>query len=100
VDGLEFLAPNFAEPGGAPVVENGIALCKLHHAAFDHFLIGIRPDYSVEVRSKILTEHDGPMLRHGLQGLQGGVLKVPRNPVKRPSSELLAWKWERFKASA
>ena len=88
------------EPGGEPVVKNGIALCSLHHAAFDRFLIGIRPDYSVVVRATILREHDGPMLRHGLQGLQGGVLAVPRDPALRPSPELLARRWERFRASA
>jgi putative restriction endonuclease len=81
-------------------VENGIALCSLHHDAFDCLFIGIRPDYSVEVRAAILQEHDGPMLRHGLQGLQGGVLTVPRNPSLRPSPELLARRWERFRATA
>ena len=88
------------EPGGETIVKNGIALCSLHHAAFDHFLIGIRPDYSVEVCSAILREQDGPMLRHGLQGLQGGRLTVPRDPASRPSPELLARRWERFRATA
>jgi len=88
------------EPGGEPVVNNGIALCALHHAAYDRCLIGIRPDYGVVVKSAILKEQDGPMLRHGLQGLEGGVLRVPRVASSRPSPEFLAWKWERFKASA
>lgn len=88
------------EPGGDPVVNNGIALCALHHAAFDRLLIGIRPDYVVEVRSAILQEHDGPMLRHGLQGLQGTRLVPPRDSRLRPSRELLARRWERFKAVA
>jgi putative restriction endonuclease len=26
------------------VVPNGVALCKLHHAAFDRYLIGVTPD--------------------------------------------------------
>ena len=30
------------EPDGEPVVKNGISLCKLHHAAFDRFLLGVR----------------------------------------------------------
>ena len=36
------------EPGGEPIVKNGISLCKLHHAAFDNFFLGIRPDFVVE----------------------------------------------------
>ena len=33
--------------------------------------VGVHPDYVVHVRPDILHETDGPMLRHGLQGLQG-----------------------------
>lgn len=89
-----------SEPGGEPVVRNGIALCALHHAAFDRFLIGVRPDYSVAVRTAILEESDGPMLRHGLQGLHETRITVPRELHLRPDPELLARRWERFKAVA
>jgi putative restriction endonuclease len=89
-----------SEPGGEPVVRNGIALCALHHAAFDRFLIGIAPDYSVAVRTAILEESDGPMLEHGLQGLHGGRIAVPHDLNLRPDPVLLAWRWERFKAVA
>ena len=88
------------EPGGEPVVTNGIALCALHHAAFDKLVIGIRPDYTVEVRDSVLREHDGPMLRHGLQGLQGVHLALPTDPNSRPNPDLLARRWDRFKAVA
>ncbi len=30
--------------GGEPVVTNGIAMCKIHHAAFDSLLMAVRPD--------------------------------------------------------
>jgi putative restriction endonuclease len=55
-------------PKGEEVVPNGLALCKLHHAAFDRHFLGIRPDLVIEVRRVIMDEADGPMLRHGLQG--------------------------------
>ena len=58
------------EPGGDPIVPNGLSLCKLHHAAFDRHFVGVRGHYVVEVRPDLLEEHDGPMLVHGLQGLQ------------------------------
>ena len=50
-------------------MQDELALCRLHHAAFDRQFIGIRPDYVVEVWRKILDEDDGPMLPHGLKGL-------------------------------
>jgi len=56
-----------ADPRGVPSVANGLALCTLHHAAFDRHVIGITPDYVVEVRREVLEQEDGPMLIHGLQ---------------------------------
>jgi putative restriction endonuclease len=66
------------DPEGEPHVSNGLALCKLHHAAFDCHIIGVRPDYVVEVRIDILEEVDGPMLKHGLQEFQGQRIWVTR----------------------
>ncbi len=65
------------EPEGEPVVSNGISLCKIHHAAFDCFFLSVRPDYSIEVRSDVLLENDGPMLKHGLQGMHGQRIQLP-----------------------
>ena len=41
-----------SDPEGEPVVSNGLALCKLHHAAFDANILGVHPDYRVEVRPR------------------------------------------------
>jgi putative restriction endonuclease len=71
-------------PLGVPTVPNGLALCALHHAAFDAHLIGIRADYVVQVRKDVLDEKDGPMLIHGLQGFHGAGLLVPRRPASQP----------------
>jgi putative restriction endonuclease len=87
------------EPRGEPVVENGIALCKLHHAAFDGFFLGIRPDYVIEVRKDILNEHDGPMLLHGLQGLHETRILLPRSARQRPDRHRLEARFERFLAT-
>ena len=75
------------DPRGLPTVTNGLALCALHHKAFDLHILGIRPDYKIEQRQDILDEVDGPMLRHGLQGFQDKVLLLPRRPVERPSQD-------------
>jgi len=84
------------EPGGDPVIENGLALCKLHHAAFDSFFLAVRPDYTVEIHRSILEEHDGPMLLHGLQGLHGARILLPHSTSRWPSQERLKLRYEKF----
>ena len=88
-----------SEPDGEPVVSNGIALCKLHHAAFDRNILGIRPDYIAEIRMDVLEEVDGPMLRHGLQEMHGVRVYVPRSEENRPNVDALAKRYERFRAA-
>ena len=39
-----------SDPEGEPKISNGIAFCKLHHAAFDCYILEDSPDCRVEVR--------------------------------------------------
>ena len=84
-------------PHGEPVVPNGLSLCKIHHAAFDHNILGVRPDLIVEVRREILEEADGPMLRHGLQEMAGIQLTVPSRLAARPDRARLEERYEEFR---
>jgi putative restriction endonuclease len=85
---------------GDPVVPNGLALCKIHHAAFDTNILGIRPDHVVEIRADILDERDGPMLRHGLQDLHGTrLLVLPRRVDEHPDPDRLEARYEEFRAA-
>lgn len=85
-------------PKGEPWVSNGLALCKIHHAAFDADIMGIRPDLVIEIREDVLQEKDGPMLRHGLQELHGRTLiEVPRSRDLRPREEFLVERYEAFR---
>jgi putative restriction endonuclease len=87
-------------PKGEPWVSNGLALCKIHHAAFDTEIMGIRPDLVIEIRADVLREKDGPMLRHGLQELHGRTLvQVPRSPELRPREEFLLERYEAFRSA-
>lgn len=88
------------EARGEPLVVNGLSLCKIHHAAFDHLLIGIRPDYTVQVHPKVLEESDGPMLQHGLQRIHDSRLILPRARKDHPDPERLAQRYERFLGAA
>jgi putative restriction endonuclease len=84
-------------PSGEPLISNGLALCKLHHAAFDSHIIGIRPDCTIEVRDDVLNETDGPMLIHGLQGFHNKTIGVPKRPAWRPNSLFLEERYSLFK---
>jgi putative restriction endonuclease len=87
-------------PRGEPWVSNGLALCKLHHAAYDENILGIRADYVVEIREDILREKDGPMLTHGLQDLHGKLLmKLPRSNARRPRAEFLEMRYQEFRTA-
>ena len=87
-----------SEPKGDPIVPNGISLCNLHHTAFDRFILGIRPDYVIEVRKDILKEDDGPMLKHGLQGLNDQKIILPRSHSNYPDPDRLEIRYEKFKS--
>ena len=84
------------EPLGVPTTPNGLALCKIHHAAYDQNLLGVSPDHRVAVNRELLDEVDGPMLKHGLQEMHGRTLELPVRPADRPDRDALAWRWERF----
>ena len=85
-----------ADPEGHPEVSNGLSLCKIHHAAFDRGIIGIRPDYVIQVREDVLKEVDGPMLKYGLQALHGTELLLPSNPNDNPSKIALERRYQSF----
>lgn len=92
------IVPDGHEAGIASV-RNGLALCKIHHAAYDVKILGIRPDYVVEIREDLLEEVDGPMLEYGLKGRHGERLMVlPRNCSERPDRELLDLSYQGFRS--
>jgi putative restriction endonuclease len=85
-----------AHPRGGPVVSNGLSLCKMHHAAYDQNLLGVRPDLVVDVRSDVQIETDGPMLIHGLQEMGGVRLLRPRSPAAQADPRRLEERYEEF----
>lgn len=84
------------EPNGDPVIPNGLTLCKIHHAAFDSNIIGITPDYQIKVRTDVLQEIDGPMLKHGIQELNDHKIILPAKRKDYPDKDRLAWRYDRF----
>ncbi len=84
------------EPGGEPVVSNGLSLCRLHHSAFDRYFLGVRPDHVIEVRPDVLEETDGPTLQHAIKSLHGSSMILPSRPAERPSLKGLELRYDRF----
>ena len=73
---------------GPPAVDRGQSRAGRRrpgdgHAAFDQYILGIRPDYLVKLRADIRDETDGPMLKHGLQGLHNTRIVIPKSKVQR-----------------
>jgi putative restriction endonuclease len=86
------------EAAGVAAVPNGLSLCSIHHRAFDEDLVGVSPDYEVRVHPRLLDEIDGPMLDL-LKHAHGTTIVLPRSVPKRPDRELLAMRFERFRAA-
>jgi putative restriction endonuclease len=85
-----------SDPEGEPHVSNGLALCKIHHAAFDRDFLAITPDYEVRIRDDLMLESDGPMLKHGLQGMNGTKILLPSRVSDRPNREFLERRFNMF----
>jgi len=83
--------------GGQAVVPNGLSMCKIHHAAFDANILGVRPDLILEIREDVLDEVDGPMLRHGLQEMHGATILVPTRSQLRPAVGALEVRYTAFR---
>ncbi len=86
--------------GGEPIVPNGVAMCAIHHKAFDNAVLGIRPDYVIEIRRDVLDEKDGPTLMHAIQGIHSNKLALPEARRAWPREDLLEERYERFRAAS
>lgn len=83
-------------PESRSTVDNGLSLCKLHHSAYDSFILGVTPDYIIQVREDVLEEEDGPVLQHGLKGLHNTRLLLPASKANWPSQDALDWRYSKF----
>jgi putative restriction endonuclease len=82
---------------GQPVVQNGLPLSKIHHAAFDANLIGIDPDYRIHVSEVLLSMKDGPMFEYGLKAMAGQLIKLPARVRDYPDKDRLAERFLQFR---
>jgi len=88
------------DPLGGATVVNGLALCAIHHLAYDRNLVGIDPDGVVHIHARLLDEIDGPMLKNGLQHFHGARILQPPRREERPDRERLALRFDAFRRAA
>jgi putative restriction endonuclease len=88
------------DPHGVAAVVNGIALCAIHHVAYDRNLLGIDPRGVVHISERLRRETDGPMLRTGLQSFHGQGILLPRRVADHPDPERLEVRFARFHDAA
>jgi putative restriction endonuclease len=83
------------EEAGERVVSNGLALCSIHHRAYDHDLVSVTRDYDVRVSPRLLEDEDGPMLDL-LKTFDRQPIYAPRRTEWKPDRERLASRFDRF----
>lgn len=89
-----------AHENGYASVTNGLSLCKIHHAAYDRNVIGISPDYKVQIKESVMLETDGPMLEYGIKKMNGVSITLPRNNANLPLRENLDQRFQQFLANS
>lgn len=89
----------YSDPAAIAGVVNGIALCAIHHLAYDRNLMGIDPAGVVHIGERLLRDSDGPMLSAGLQSFHGAAMTMPRRVDDQPDRDRLAQRYEEFLAS-
>ena len=74
-------------PQSTDEVTNGIALCRLHHGAYDNALLGIRSDYSIVVNTERESALTAINLHMGLDAFKAALppmITVPAQAEVRP----------------
>lgn len=85
---------------GLAEVPNGLSLCSIHHGAFDANLLGISPDFAVQLSPRLLEDHDGPMLEQGLKAFHGTHINLPQREADHPSRDYLEERYAAFRSVA
>lgn len=94
--GLEAAHIKWHQANGPDVVENGIALCSLHHKLFDLGAFTFEPNRQVLVSERVhgTGQLDQVLLRH-----HGQSISVPMRTEQNPNPEFVGWhRAEVFKA--
>ncbi|MDB4233515.1 HNH endonuclease, partial [Schleiferiaceae bacterium] len=87
--GLEAAHIQWHNSEGPDIVQNGIALCSMHHKLLDYGAIGFNDNYEL-IAAKGLSG-SSMQLDYLIYSHEGKQLALPRNGVEEPSVEYLRW---------
>ncbi|MCX7309927.1 MAG: HNH endonuclease, partial [Afipia sp.] len=82
LDGAHILP--VAEPDSTDETSNGIALCALHHRAFDKSLVTFDPDYQVHINEERIQELREVGLHGRLRNFRAELREGIHLPAERP----------------
>jgi putative restriction endonuclease len=74
---------------GPDEVTNGLALCSLHHIAFDRGAISLDSDQRILISQDLAG--DSSLVREALVAYNGQAIRPPQSKTYLPSSEYLYW---------
>jgi len=80
------------EPGGTDETSNGIALCSLHHDAYDRGLITVTAQYEIRINEPMLAAHRKAGVGHGEEPFRtslGSEIRLPDMKADRPKKNYL-----------
>lgn len=81
-----------SDPRSNDDVTNGIALCRLHHGAYDNGLMGIQSNYSIVLNPEAIRRLDDANLKDGLDVFQQvlpGSIRLPASLEVQPRPDNL-----------
>jgi len=86
--GLEAAHIKWVQAGGPDEIRNGLALCAIHHKAFDRGAIGLSPDLSVMVSAAL---HGQSWIVEWFHSFKGKKLREPYSSRVLPRQEYIDW---------
>ena len=86
--GLDAAHIKWHQAGGPDTVENGLALCVLHHKLFDRGAFTLTDAHRVELSEQL---HGGVGFAAQLLDFHGRPIREPQTPAYLPAPEFLHW---------
>jgi putative restriction endonuclease len=87
--GVEAAHVQWHNSRGPDIVQNGIALCALHHKLFDYGAIGLSDNLEL-IAAKGLSGNTA-QLNYLVYDHEGKQISLPRNGMEEPSPEYVRW---------
>ena len=85
---LEAAHIKWYQAGGPDIVNNGLALCAIHHKALDRGAIGLTNDLTVMISADL---HGQSWAREWFNAFNGKPLNSPTRTEWRPNPEYIMW---------